>query len=138
MNKIAILNRNDGKDIPTPKTTSFVRFIPAKCYKTKEGLFVKLIRDDKGWCWDSTLKDGAGQGSSSDRYVENIVFDAPQRTSNGFCCAGCGGKTVVQCNSCRQFTCWSGTGLWTCAFCGNTGNPSGTIKSVGAIPERKK
>jgi len=138
MSKITIFNRNDGKDIPAPKTTSFVRFIPAKCFKTKEGLLVKLIRDDKGWCWDSTFKDGSRQGYPSVHSVEEIVFDAPQRMRDGFCCAGCGGKTVVKCHSCSQFTCWSGAGLWTCAFCGNTGNPSGTIQSAGAVPDGKK
>jgi len=138
MSKITIFNRNDGKDIPSPKPTSFVRFIPAKCFKTKEGLFIKLIRDDKGWCWDSTFKDGAGQNSSSSHKVQDIIFDAPQRTEDGFCCAGCGVKQVVKCHLCSQFTCWSGIDLWTCAFCGNTGNPSGTIKSAGAVSEGKK
>ena len=139
MSKITIHSRSDGKDIPSPKPTSFQRFVPAKCYKTKEGLLIKMVRDEKGWCWESTFKDGAAQGASNSYgRTEDIVFDAPQRTGDAFCCAGCGTKKVVQCNSCKQITCWSGEGLWHCAFCSNTGYPSGTIKSAGAVSDGKK
>jgi len=116
-----------------------VRFIPAKCFKTKEGLLIKIIRDEAGWCWDSTLKDGAIHGTTHS-YVrtEDISFDAPLRTGIEFRCVGCGNKDVVKCNSCKQITCWRGKGLWKCAFCRNSGHPSGQIKSASAISEGKK
>ena len=138
MSKITIYNRSDGKEIPAKPPAMTQRFIPAKCIKTKEGLLIKLVRDEKGWCWDSTFKDGAAQGTSHSHRTDDIVFDAPQRTGDGFCCAGCGTKHVVKCNSCKQISCWSGSGLFACAFCGNTGEVTGTITSVNAVAEGKK
>ena len=136
MQKITILKRTDGKDNFEKPLES--KLIPAKCYKTGVDILVKLTRDAKGWCWKESFNNGVGHGDSGAYSTEDLVLDAPQRTDEGFCCAGCGAEKFVKCRVCNQLTCWSGKGLFTCAFCGHKGEVSGTIKSIGTLMDQKK
>ncbi|MBD5525388.1 MAG: hypothetical protein HDR04_13405 [Lachnospiraceae bacterium] len=136
MQKIKIINRTDGKDY-TEKITA-AKMIPAKCGKTGVGILVKLTRDSTGWCWKETLNNGEGHGIAGLYSTEELVFDAPQRTDEKFCCAGCGAKNFVKCSSCNQMSCWFGDRLFECAFCGHKGEVSGIIKSVGMLLDGKK
>lgn len=138
LNKITIFKRSDGKEIPVKKQILESRLLPAKCFKTKVGILIELVRDEKGWCWYSTLNNGLGHGLESAYTTEEIVLNGVQRTKGNFACAGCGAKKFVRCKVCRRLTCWNGEGVWNCAFCGNMGYPSGTIKSVGALSKGDK
>ena len=136
MQKIRIISRTDGNGYSDK--TIVTKTIPAKCKKTNVGILIKLTWDSVGWCWNETLNNGEGHGMTSIYSTEELVFDAPQRTDEKFCCAGCGAKNFVKCSSCGQMSCWSGKGLFKCAFCCNEGEVSGTIKSVGVLLDGKK
>lgn len=138
IDKITIIRRSDGKESQNKNETIEQRLLPAKCIKTGVDILVNLIRDMQGWCWQSTFNDGAGHSTSSSYSTDDVVLDGAQWGGSNFECAGCAAKTFVQCSSCRQLTCWSGQGLWTCVFCGKTGYTLGTIKSAIAVSDGKK
>ena len=72
MGKIVIRNRSDGKVLPVSESAPVLHIVPAKCIKTKEGLFVRIIRDATGWCWDSIFRDGRVQSTSPREHVKII------------------------------------------------------------------
>lgn len=136
MQKITIIKRTDGKKCSEEPITE--KLIPAKCKKSGVDILIKLVRDSRGWCWKETYNNGTGHGNSAVYSTEELVFDAPQRTDDGFHCKGCGAKEFVKCGECQQLTCWSGIGLFSCAYCGHKGDVSGYMKSIGTLLDGKK
>ena len=133
---ITIIRRTDGKKSDNNEFCS--KMIPAKCRKKGVGILIKLVCDSKGWCWKETYNNGVGHGSTSFYTTEDLIFDAPQRTSEKFYCAACGAKIFVKCSKCGHMTCWDEKGFFYCAYCDHKGEVSGNIKSVGTLLEGKK
>ena len=70
MDKITVYNRTDGKDNLAKQGIIEQKLIPGRCIKIQEGVFITLIKDEKGWCWDSTMIDRAARGTS---YTYSVV-----------------------------------------------------------------
>jgi hypothetical protein len=45
-------------------------------------------------------------------------------------CPRCHAVSYVKCGVCQQLSCWPGTGLSTCGWCGTQGYPRGEITSL--------
>lgn len=54
-------------------------------------------------------------------------------------CPHCGKTGYVKCNTCGHISCWNpNEKMFTCGYCGNHGEVSGTIESLNVEPSEEK
>ena len=59
--------------------------------------------------------------------VPSDVEFSPRKKGNG---GECRNKHIVRCGRCHHITCYDQSGNFTCAYCGNSGKVSGTMKRI--------
>lgn len=104
-------------------------FLSAKCGKCKKDFYPRydFAADDK-WVLTYGLKElPAGNGVGDSESMRDI---SGGRTGPQYKCPWCGNESFCRCGVCKKITCYSGEGLFTCAFCGNSGIPSGQITDI--------
>ena len=108
--------------------------IPARCTVTGEDFDIELGYE-KG---KLTMLEGKKTDSASYRYypssqskgLKTIDLSNGLVTGKTYHCPVCGNKDIVRCGKCHRITCYDGKGTFRCAFCGNSGQVSGTMQSV--------
>jgi hypothetical protein len=48
-------------------------------------------------------------------------------------CPLCQASGYVKCGTCNRLSCWPGSGLFTCGWCGNQGVVNGEIESLQRV-----
>jgi len=138
MSKITIYNRSDGKESSTKKSGNEPIFIPARCAKTKESFLIKLVENKKNWYVEETFKDGTTQNYTS-TYSTDTIITKTKFNWKDFVCPICQRKSFVKCYTCKQITCWKGSGDEVCAYCGkHMSNISVGIDSIAIVSSEKK
>lgn len=111
--------------------------IPARCSVTKESFDILLghekgkltmLRGERSYSMDVANSSGGGAKSE----YKKINLSNGLYVGRTYHCPVCGNKDIVRCGKCRRITCYDGKGHFTCAYCGNSGNVSGTMDSIDA------
>lgn len=108
--------------------------IPARCTVTGEDFDIALGYE-KG---KLTMPNGKKSVPVTHRYASSSQSKGLKKIdlSNGlvtggtYHCPVCGNKDIVRCGKCHRITCYDGKGSFKCAYCGNSGQVSGTMQSV--------
>lgn len=119
------------EEIQTPKQEDF---IPARCAVTSEDFDITLGYE-KG---KFAMLSGVRAAASPSHSVSTVQSSGLKTLdlSNGliagrtYHCPVCGNKDIVRCGKCHRITCYDGKGRFKCAYCGNSGQVSGTIQSI--------
>lgn len=107
-------------------------FLPVKCVRTHNTFFARYdFAYDGVWVLSYGVKElpsdcmvnGDGGGLSR-------INLSGSRTGPQYRCPYCGNTDFVRCGKCKQLTCYSGSGIFSCEYCGNSGEVSGTIDSL--------
>ena len=119
-------------EIRTPKQEDV---IPARCTVTSEDFDITLGYEKGKFAMLSGVRTVASPSHS----VSTMQSSSGLKTldlSNGliagrtYHCPICGNKDIVRCGKCHHITCYDGKGRFKCAYCGNSGQVSGTIQSI--------
>jgi hypothetical protein len=95
--------------------------IMAKCQKSKQAFGIRAEKISRDWhfTWAFAIDEKAAkrEGYDSTTVKGSIVLDGeypgcPHCKSTGFC----------QCAKCQKIGCYGGEKIYTCPFCGNTGD----------------
>lgn len=108
--------------------------MPARCCVTKEDFDI-LLGNPKGRLTMIGSKRSEGNPSEiSDRNnnggMRAIDLSNGLDTGRTYHCPICGNKHIVRCGRCHHITCYDQSGHFTCAYCGNSGTVSGTMKRI--------
>ena len=107
--------------------------MPARCCVTKEDFDILLgnpkgrltmIGSKRSEYTVSEVSDGGGKG------MKAVDLSNGLDTSRTYHCPICGNKHIVRCGRCHHITCYDQRGNFTCAYCGNSGKVSGTMKRI--------
>lgn len=108
--------------------------IPARCTVTGEDFDIALGYEKGKLTMLSGLKTSSVPNHCASTEKSNVLKTL--NLSNGLAagrtyhCPICGNKDIVRCGKCHRITCYNGKGKFKCAYCGNSGQVSGTIQSV--------
>ena len=108
--------------------------IPARCTVTSEDFDIS-VGYEKG---KLTMLNGKKSHLAANdctlpnqgKGLKTIDLSAGLVTGRTYHCPICGNKDIVRCGKCHRITCYDGSGTFKCAFCGNSGQVSGTMKSI--------
>lgn len=110
--------------------------MPARCSVTKEDFDI-FLGSPKGRLTmiGSKRSEHAsssifGNRSGSSKGMKVIDLSNGLDTSRTYHCPICGNKSIVRCGRCHHITCYDRSGHFTCAYCGNSGQVSGTMKQI--------
>lgn len=119
------------EEIRTPKQADV---IPARCAVTSEDFDITLGYEKGKFAMLSGVRTAAAHSHNA-----STVQSSGLKTldlSNGliagrtYHCPVCGNKDIVRCGKCHRITCYDGKDRFKCAYCGNSGQVSGTIQSI--------
>lgn len=110
--------------------------MPARCSVTKEDFDILLgvhkgrltMIGSKRSNHASTSVSGSKSGGGKD--IKVIDLSDGLDTVRTYHCPICGNKHIVRCGRCHHITCYDGSGHFTCAYCGNNGQVSGTMRQI--------
>lgn len=104
-------------------------FLELKCARTHSTFYARYdMGADDRWVKTYAVKNlPVGTGNLSKKNVNRDISNA--RWGPQYKCPDCDNKSYVRCSQCGKLTCYS-EGLFTCAYCGHTGDVSGTLNEV--------
>jgi len=106
--------------------------MPARCGKSKEDFDI-LLDNVKGrltMIGSKRSEHTSSQVSNNSKGMKAIDLSNGLASGSAYHCPICGNKHIVQCGRCKRITCYDRSGRFTCAYCGNKGNVSGTMKRI--------
>lgn len=108
--------------------------IPMLCSVKKKKFYARYdLAFDKIWNLSYGLEefpvDLSGRIGDSEGTMN--IDAAHTRMGPQYKCPHCGNKSFVKCGRCNEYSCYSGTGTFSCAKCGASGEVSGTISEIG-------
>lgn len=104
-------------------------FLEVRCSETKKPFFARFdYAADDTWALTYGVRNlPAGESVSSGSSQQDI---SNLRVGPQYRCPDCGSVDFVRCGACGKQTCYKGTGLFHCAYCGNSGEVKGTIDTI--------
>ncbi len=106
--------------------------MPARCVITKEDFDILLdkVKGRLTMIGSKRSEYTSSQMSKNRKGMKAIDLSNGLDTGRTYHCPICGNKHIVKCGRCHRITCYDGSGHFTCAYCGNKGEVSGTMKRV--------
>lgn len=108
--------------------------IPARCTMTGEDFDIVLGYEEGKLTMLSGLKTAAAPNhympTAKSTELKTLELSNGVVAGRTYHCPICGNRGIVHCNTCHHITCYDGKGEFTCTYCGNSGQVSGTIQSV--------
>jgi len=105
-------------------------FVPIRCAKTGQQLVGRFVSDGGDWQLDqvqATEQPGTeGSSQSGVLSAEGRFYVADEFTG----CPICQNLSFVQCGTCQNLTCWSGSSNFLCRYSGITGDVEGDVDVV--------
>ncbi len=107
-------------------------FMPVNCVKAHKTFYARYdLAYDGTWVNTYGLKEMPAEENGTVAKAGVSRIDLSQaRTGPQYKCPYCGNVDFVQCGGCSKLTCYSGSGLFHCDHCGNSGEVTGTIDSL--------
>ena len=109
--------------------------LPINCREQHKKFYARYdLAYDGIWNLTRGLKelpyDGSGKiGETADAATARIDL-ASARFGPQYKCPYCKNPTFVQCGNCKEFTCYSGEGMFTCGNCGASGQITGSLTEL--------
>lgn len=113
--------------------------MPARCSVTKEDFDILLgtpkgrltmIGSKRSECASSSMSGSRSGSSKGMKVMKTIDLSNGLDTGRTYHCPICGNKSIVRCGRCHHITCYDRSGHFICAYCGNSGQVSGTMKRI--------
>ena len=106
-------------------------FLPIRCAKTKNEFYLRYDRAYDG-VWNLTRAEKTLPSDVSvAKNLSSVTLDiSGARLGPQYKCPDCGSISYVRCGQCQKLTCYDGSGKFTCAYCGNSGEVSGYIDTL--------
>lgn len=108
--------------------------MPARCTVTGEDFDIALGYEKGKLTMLSGLKTAVAPNyympTAKSTGLKTLDLSSGLVAGRTYHCPICGNKDIVRCGKCHRITCYDGKGKFKCAYCGNSGQVSGTMQSV--------
>lgn len=104
--------------------------LPAKCCTNGEEFEIVLGYEKGRLTMIEGRKIRPRFGTKSHEVTRTMNLSDGIVSGNAYHCPVCRNTRIVRCGKCGRITCYDGSGSFTCAWCKNSGNVKGTIKSI--------
>lgn len=109
-----------------------VVFIEVMCGKAHKKFYARYdLAFDKKWVLTYGIKY-IPPGETTSQFGSRTMKIDISKARNGpqYKCPYCNNNDFVRCGSCGKITCYTGTGISVCEYCGDAGEVTGHIDSL--------